>query len=209
MRMLHLFGLTFFQAFLSSACCKYFFLTFTIFRLQKWIGRPPRKCWRLWETERARGPLGSWEWAVPSVLLLLVAGGWCWFAVREKDCWLVAGGWFVLREKYCCLVADKPKEQAVWHGSCVGAWNRANASVYENSEALAVSVGSDIQTLAAPYTYYISYHMWEICVSHVTLFNTAHVWVKTIFFTLLHGSYHPYLSEKDRYVRIGRLTLIT
>jgi hypothetical protein len=106
-------------------------------------------------------------------------------------------------------VADKPKEQAVWHGSCVGAWNRANASVYENSEALAVSVGSDIQTLAAPYTYYISYHMWEICVSHVTLFNTAHVWVKTIFFTLLHGSYHPYLSEKDRYVRIGRLTLIT
>jgi hypothetical protein len=33
--------------------------------------------------------------------------------VREKDCWLVAGGWFVLREKYCWLVADKPKEQAV------------------------------------------------------------------------------------------------
>jgi hypothetical protein len=28
--------------------------------------------------------------------------------VREKYCWLVAGGWFVLREKYCWLVADKP-----------------------------------------------------------------------------------------------------
>jgi hypothetical protein len=42
----------------------------------------------------------------------LVAGGWCWFVLREKYCWLVAGGWFVLREKYCWLVADKPSEQA-------------------------------------------------------------------------------------------------
>jgi hypothetical protein len=41
-----------------------------------------------------------------------VADGWCWFVVREKYCWLVAGGWFVLREKYCWLVADKPNEQA-------------------------------------------------------------------------------------------------
>jgi hypothetical protein len=32
--------------------------------------------------------------------------------VREKYCWLVAGGWFVLREKHCWLVADKPNEQA-------------------------------------------------------------------------------------------------
>jgi hypothetical protein len=39
----------------------------------------------------------------------LVAGGW--FVLREKDCWLVASGWFVLREKYCWLVADKPNEQ--------------------------------------------------------------------------------------------------
>jgi hypothetical protein len=31
--------------------------------------------------------------------------------LREKYCWLVAGGWFVLREKYCWLVADKPNEQ--------------------------------------------------------------------------------------------------
>jgi hypothetical protein len=31
--------------------------------------------------------------------------------VREKYCWLVAGGWFVLKEKYCWLVADKPNEQ--------------------------------------------------------------------------------------------------
>jgi hypothetical protein len=38
----------------------------------------------------------------------LVADGWCWFVLREKYCWLVAGGWFVLREKYCWLVADKP-----------------------------------------------------------------------------------------------------
>jgi hypothetical protein len=33
--------------------------------------------------------------------------------VREKYCWLVAGGWFVLGEKYCWLVADKPNEQGV------------------------------------------------------------------------------------------------
>jgi hypothetical protein len=33
--------------------------------------------------------------------------------MREKYCWLVAGGWFVLREKYCWLVADKPNEQGV------------------------------------------------------------------------------------------------
>jgi hypothetical protein len=31
--------------------------------------------------------------------------------VREKYCWLVAGGWFVLREKYYWLMADKPNEQ--------------------------------------------------------------------------------------------------
>jgi hypothetical protein len=40
-----------------------------------------------------------------------VHDGWCWFVLREKYCWLVAGGWFVLREKYCWLVADKPSEQ--------------------------------------------------------------------------------------------------
>jgi hypothetical protein len=40
-----------------------------------------------------------------------MASGWCWFIVREKYRWLVAGGWFVLREKYCWLVADKPSEQ--------------------------------------------------------------------------------------------------
>jgi hypothetical protein len=38
-----------------------------------------------------------------------LAGGWCWFVLREKYCWLVAGGWFVLRGKYCWLVTDKPK----------------------------------------------------------------------------------------------------
>jgi hypothetical protein len=41
-----------------------------------------------------------------------VADGWCWFVLREKHCWLVAGGWFVVREKYCWLVADKPSEQS-------------------------------------------------------------------------------------------------
>jgi hypothetical protein len=43
-----------------------------------------------------------------------VADGWCWFVLREKYCWLIAGGWFVLREKYCWLVADKPS-LAFWH----------------------------------------------------------------------------------------------
>jgi hypothetical protein len=40
--------------------------------------------------------------------------GWWLMAgagLREKYCWLVAGGWFVLREKYCWLVADKASEQ--------------------------------------------------------------------------------------------------
>jgi hypothetical protein len=40
-----------------------------------------------------------------------LAGGCCWFVLREEYCWLVAGGWFVVREKYCWLVADKPSEQ--------------------------------------------------------------------------------------------------
>jgi hypothetical protein len=48
-----------------------------------------------------------------SLFVWLVADDWCWFVVREKYCWLVAGGWLVLREKYCWLVADKPNEQAV------------------------------------------------------------------------------------------------
>jgi hypothetical protein len=36
----------------------------------------------------------------------LVADGWCWFILREENCWLVAGGWFGMREKYCWLVAQ-------------------------------------------------------------------------------------------------------
>jgi hypothetical protein len=27
-----------------------------------------------------------------SLFVLLVADGWCWFVLREKYCWLVAGG---------------------------------------------------------------------------------------------------------------------
>jgi hypothetical protein len=42
-----------------------------------------------------------------------LADGWCWFVLREKYCWLVAGGWFVVREKYYWLVADKPSEETV------------------------------------------------------------------------------------------------
>jgi hypothetical protein len=45
-----------------------------------------------------------------NLFVWLVADGWCWFVLREKYCWMVAGGWFVLREKYCWLVADKPSE---------------------------------------------------------------------------------------------------
>jgi hypothetical protein len=52
------------------------------------------------------------DWLTRDLFVWLVAGGWCWFVLREKYCWLVAGGWFVLREKYCWLVADKPSEQA-------------------------------------------------------------------------------------------------
>jgi hypothetical protein len=46
----------------------------------------------------------------PCLFVWLVADGWCWFVLREKYCWLVAGGWFVLRKKYGWLVADKPNE---------------------------------------------------------------------------------------------------
>jgi hypothetical protein len=40
-----------------------------------------------------------------------LAGGWCWFVLREKYCCLVAGGWFVPIETYCWLVANKPSEK--------------------------------------------------------------------------------------------------
>jgi hypothetical protein len=56
-----------------------------------------------------------------------VADGWCWFVLREKYCWLVAGGWFVLREKYCWLVADKPSEQA----DCLEGWIPLGCSDYK------------------------------------------------------------------------------
>jgi hypothetical protein len=34
---------------------------------------------------------------VNSLFVWLVTDGWCWFVLREKYCWLIAGGWFVLR----------------------------------------------------------------------------------------------------------------
>jgi hypothetical protein len=49
-----------------------------------------------------------------SLFVWLVADGWCWFVLREKYGWLVAGGLSVLREKYCWLVADKPSEQGAY-----------------------------------------------------------------------------------------------
>jgi hypothetical protein len=60
----------------------------------------------------------QWEtlFLITGLFVWLVADGWCWYVLREKYRWLVAGGWFVLREKYCWLVADKPSEQAERRG---------------------------------------------------------------------------------------------
>jgi hypothetical protein len=46
--------------------------------------------------------IGSKGWILSTKSLFgwLVADGWSWFVLREKYCWLFAGGWFVLREKY-------------------------------------------------------------------------------------------------------------
>jgi hypothetical protein len=53
---------------------------------------------------------------IHSLFVWLVAGGWCWFVLRAKYCWLVADCWFVLKENYCWLVADEPNEQGVSTG---------------------------------------------------------------------------------------------
>jgi hypothetical protein len=45
------------------------------------------------------------------LLPVRLAGGWCWFVLRETYYCLIAGGWFVLREKYCWLAADKSSKQ--------------------------------------------------------------------------------------------------
>jgi hypothetical protein len=58
-------------------------------------------------------PHGPLHLHICSLFGWLVASGWCWFVLREKYCWLVAGAWFVLREKYCWLVADMPNEHGV------------------------------------------------------------------------------------------------
>jgi hypothetical protein len=44
-------------------------------------------------------PHGPLHLHICSLFGWLVASGWCWFVLREKYCWLVAGAWFVLREK--------------------------------------------------------------------------------------------------------------
>jgi hypothetical protein len=59
----------------------------------------------------------------------LVADGWCWFVLREKYCWLVAGGWFVLREKYYWLVADKPSEQGTHANANAGAQRQEEMNI--------------------------------------------------------------------------------
>jgi hypothetical protein len=71
-----------------------------------------------------------------------VADGWCWFYLREKYCWLVAGGWFVLREKYCWMVADKPNEQ--------GAGPMASSQPGPAAKQPVRSGGLDRQPRAAP-----------------------------------------------------------
>jgi hypothetical protein len=69
-----------------------------------------------------------------------VADSWCWFVLREKYCWLVAGGWFVLREKYCWLVADKPSEQGA-RSCCAGGGPKATKKLERNA--------SEVETAAA------------------------------------------------------------
>jgi hypothetical protein len=39
-----------------------------------------------------RRPAASQVRRRPSLFVWLVADGWCWFYLREKYCWLVAGG---------------------------------------------------------------------------------------------------------------------
>jgi hypothetical protein len=59
-----------------------------------------------WYSSSAHVLYNEWlQLATTSLFVWLVADGWCWFVLREKYCWLVAGGWFVVREKYCWLVA--------------------------------------------------------------------------------------------------------
>jgi hypothetical protein len=65
-----------------------------------------------------------------SLFVWLVADSWCWFVLREKYCWLVAGGWFVLREKYCWLVADKPSEQGAGEDSIEKSTVKSTISVH-------------------------------------------------------------------------------
>jgi hypothetical protein len=61
--------------------------------LKRHVRAPGRQGPRLWCRRRRAHPP-----AVPPVGLLvwLVADGWCWFVLREKYYWLVAGGWFLI-----------------------------------------------------------------------------------------------------------------
>jgi hypothetical protein len=64
------------------------------------VASPPRvemcKCKRTYSTI---SPVIQCLPSCQRVFVWLVADSWCWFVLREKYCWLVAGDWFVLREK--------------------------------------------------------------------------------------------------------------
>jgi hypothetical protein len=40
-----------------------------------------------------------------SLFVWRVADGWCWFVLREKYCWLVAGGWWLVCSERKVLLA--------------------------------------------------------------------------------------------------------
>jgi hypothetical protein len=75
---------------------------------------------------------------VDNMFVWLVADGWCWFVLREKYCWLIAGSWFVVRENYCWLVADKPSERGA--GFRPGLM-RCMHSIYAGSNCLNLGSG--------------------------------------------------------------------
>jgi hypothetical protein len=87
------------------------------------------------------------QYSSPMVLLLPVEiQKWSWFVLKEKYCWLVAGGWFFLREKYCWLVVDKPDEQSVFERGLVlvGRWHAASSGWNKHCFLLVIDERSHI-----------------------------------------------------------------
>jgi hypothetical protein len=81
---------------------------------------------------------------IHSLFVWLVAGGWCWFVLRAKYCWLVADCWFVLKENYCWLVADEPNEQGVTTGkrSSTGNWGSSGLAKICRAPASRISTAN-------------------------------------------------------------------